>query len=232
MRKPYLKKFCTIDKFDVWLVDGVYLREKIDKEFTNFGQHYAFPYIPENEFWIDKENCPGEEKYFIEHMLVENKLMSQGKSYNYARLEGRLAEKKERFRSKLMKKIIKLVKNKKMTLGKIHKKLLQETKPIKIWLLNSENIRGVFFTDFTEGGHGLVYPFIPKNEVWIDDDVSPKERGFVLLHELYERNVMAKNNGDYIPAHTLASKIEYYCRHHKKLLDGKIKEELRKAEKG
>jgi hypothetical protein len=232
MKKPYIKKFSNLDKFIVWLVDGQYIREYIDEEFTNFGQHYAFSYIPENEFWIDKENCPGEEHYFIEHMLLENRLMAQGKSYDYARLKGRMAEKKERFRSELMKRIIKLVKNKKMSVGKIHKKLLQETNSVQIWLVKGEIIRGLFFTDFTEGGHGEVYPYIPKNEIWIDDDLSPTERGFVLLHELHERNLMAHKKLDYISAHSSASDVEHYYRHHKTELEGKIREELRKTEKG
>jgi hypothetical protein len=232
LKKPYLKKFCNLNKIVVWIVDGQYIREEIDEEFTNFGQHYAFSYIPINEFWIDKENCPGEEHYFIEHMLVENRLMAEGKSYNFARSKGKLAEKKERFKSKLMKEVIRLIKSKKMTVRKIHKKLLHKTNSVSIWLVNGELVRGLFFTDFTEGGHDKVYPYIPKGEVWIDDDVTPDERNFVLLHALHERNLMAKNGGDYLPAHSSASKIEYYCRHHKNMLNKKIKEELRKAEKG
>jgi hypothetical protein len=27
----------------------------MDEEFTNFGQHYRYPYIPKNELWIDQE---------------------------------------------------------------------------------------------------------------------------------------------------------------------------------
>jgi len=34
------------------------------------------------------------------------------------------------------------------------------------------------------------HEFVPTGEVWIDNDIVEKERGFVLLHELHERNRM------------------------------------------
>ena len=49
-------------------------------------------------------------------------------------------------------------------------------------------MRSVFDIDFTAGGHDYVYEFVPENEVWIDDDIEEQERGYVLLHELHERN--------------------------------------------
>jgi hypothetical protein len=30
----------------VWVVDGQYVRENLDKEFTNFGHHLLFHFIP------------------------------------------------------------------------------------------------------------------------------------------------------------------------------------------
>ncbi len=45
-----------------------------------------------------------------------------------------------------------------------------------------------FDIDFTAGGHDYVYEFVPENEVWIDDDIAEAERGYVLVHELHERN--------------------------------------------
>ena len=67
--------------------------------------------------------------------------------------------------------------------------------------------------DFTEGGHDYVYEFVPENEVWIDDDIAEKERGYVLLHELHERNRMARG-WLYNKAHAESSRLEYRCRHH------------------
>lgn len=84
LKKPYIKKIETVSKFDVFFVDGSYIRENIDEEFTNFGQHFRFRFIPVDEFWIDFERTLGEEKFFIDHMLIENRLMSRGLSYNKA----------------------------------------------------------------------------------------------------------------------------------------------------
>ena len=82
MKKPYIKKYKQVSKFTVWIVDGKYIRTNIDEEFTNFGHHLIFSFIPKNEFWIDHEFGESEEaQYYIDHMLIENRLMAQGKSF-------------------------------------------------------------------------------------------------------------------------------------------------------
>jgi hypothetical protein len=48
LKLPYLEKIDERGKLQVWIVDGSYIRGNIDEEFTNFGQHYGFPYVPEN----------------------------------------------------------------------------------------------------------------------------------------------------------------------------------------
>jgi hypothetical protein len=79
--------------------------------------------------------------------------------------------------------------------------------------VNGRLVRSVFDIDYTEGGHDYVYEFVPANEVWIDDAVEEPERPFVLLHELHERNLMAKG-WPYSKAHADSSRIEYRCRHY------------------
>ena len=54
LKPPYIKRIDERDGLAVWAVDGAYIRGHIDEEFTNFGQHYRYGYIPENEFWIDR----------------------------------------------------------------------------------------------------------------------------------------------------------------------------------
>ncbi len=58
-----------------------------------------------------------------------------------------------------------------------------------------------------------MYEFVPEDEVWIDDDIEEGERGYVLLHELHERNRMAIG-WPYSKAHAESSRLEYRCRHH------------------
>lgn len=230
MKKPYIKKFSKIANFTVWIVDGTYIRDNINEEFTNYGQHYLFDFIPKNEFWIDKERVPGEEKYYIDSMLVMNRLLAKGISHADAVRKADAIERRERSKSKLIKEEIKLKKQKEEVVKKVHKKLLKKfsNKEIKVWIVDGELVRDLFFIDFTEGGHNKIYPFIPPDEVWIDNDVEPKEIKFVLLHELHERNLMNKGM-TYDPAHKSSSEIEYYCRKNIRELDKKLNGELKKS---
>lgn len=226
MQKPYIKKYDEIGKFAVWIVDGKYIRGNLDKEFVNFAQRSSeFKYIPENEFWIDKEHSEGEMRFFIHHLLAENKLLENGADPREARLAANEKERKEREKSRKYKENFKKFQNNPEDLIKrIHKDLLQiYSKNIEVWIVDGELVRDFFFIDFTEGGHDLVYPFVPKEEVWIDDDVSQKERKFILLHELYERYLMSQEKMDYDSAHLKASRLEYQCRHNPERIGGHLK---------
>lgn len=229
MKKPYIKKIATISKFSVWLVDGKYIRDNLEEEFTNFGQSYDYKFIPKNEFWIDHERVPGEEEFYIDNLLIENKLIFQGLSHKEASKKADLFEKKERKKIDFIKKGIKLNYRNREYIKKIHKKFLKSySKNIKVWIVDGELVRDLFFIEFTEGGHDNIYHFIPKGEVWIDDDVSKREIKFILLHELHERNLMSKG-WNYQKAHRDSSHIEFFCRHHQKELNKKLKEELEKS---
>jgi hypothetical protein len=213
--KPYLKKIGKYSGFIVWFVDGNYIRTFINEEFTNFGQHYRFKFIPKDEFWIDKENSNNEVSFYIDHLLIENYLMKKGKSYDYAINKADSIEKRERKKSKFY---IRTFKRKRLCykeiINKIHIRLLKSfSKKISVFIVNGELVRDKFFIDFTEGGHDKVYHFVPKNEIWLDNDLTKKERDYVLLHEVHERNLMAKGFS-YEKAHRSSSRIEYYCRHH------------------
>ena len=231
MKKPYLKKFASVSEFNVFIVDGEYIRENIDEEFTNCAQHYQFSFIPKNEFWIDKERVGWEYRYYIDSMLTINRLLAKGVSKGEAIKIADKEERSERAKSELVKKRIKLKKYPEKLVHSVHKDLLQKysTKKIKVWIVSGELVRDLFFLDFTEGGHGYVYSFVPKNEIWIDDDLEPDEIKFVLLHELHERNLMAKGM-KYDPSHASSSRIEYECRRKKKDINKELKKEIKKNE--
>jgi hypothetical protein len=108
IKKAYIKKISEIHGFNVWIVNGEYIRDELDEEFTNFGGNYNFKFIPKDEFWIDKERNPGEENYFIESMIVMNRLILKGMRYNDALEIADRIERRERSKSKLMKKEIKI----------------------------------------------------------------------------------------------------------------------------
>jgi hypothetical protein len=84
---------------------------------------------------------------------------------------------------------------------------------VSVWFVKGRLVRSVFDVEFTEGGHEHVYEYVPRGEVWIDDDIHDDELGFVLFHELHERNAMAKG-ADYNTAHEESSRLERYYREH------------------
>jgi hypothetical protein len=213
VKPPYVQQIGERGNIKVWIVDGSYIRGNIDEEFTNFGQHYRYSYIPQNEFWIDQEAEQDEAQFFIDHLLVENRLMAKGMPYEEALVKADQAERKERRRAGDLKLLTHH--GKELPKGaQVHERLWKKLENgLTIWIVNGRLVRSVFDVDFTAGGHDHVYEFIPENEVWIDDDIEEEERAYVLLHELHERNRMAKG-WPYNKAHAEASELEYRCRHH------------------
>lgn len=215
----YIKKIGKIGKISIWIVDGEKVRGDLDEEFTNFGQHFRFSIIPEYEFWLDKEAEPNERRFFIDNLLMEWRLMKKGMPFSKAIVIAGAKEQSERKRTGDWKKI--LDRRGMPDAAKVHSKLLGKIKNLSVWLVNGRLVRSDFNIDFTEGGHDKVYNFVPKNEVWLDDDIIPEERPFVLLHELYERSLMATGLA-YPRAHRKASNLEWQSRHNPKKLAGNL----------
>ncbi|OGF25694.1 hypothetical protein A2303_06865 [Candidatus Falkowbacteria bacterium RIFOXYB2_FULL_47_14] len=220
MKKFYLKKLDERGKIAVWQVDGASIRNKIDIEFTNFGHHYRNPYIPKYEFWLDREADFNEEEFYITHLLADWELMKKG--YNHWNA-GVIAEKKEAAeRRKSKDYAAALKKNGQPAVEKIHVRLLQKTaNNVSVWVVRGRLIRNAINIEFSEGGHDLVYDFIPKNEVWIDNDIYSEERLPIILHELYERTLMMEGL-KYLAAHRRASRLEYEARNNKKILKSNL----------
>ncbi len=231
MNKLYLSKFSEVSGFTIWIVDGYYIRQNIDIKFSNFGQHYRFNFIPENEFWLDRQAVPGEERYFIEHILVEHQLMSEGKNYNDATDEANIVEQKLRDEDeKVWELKSKLETDKESVLKEIRKEKLEEysNEKIKTYIVDSFLVRSIFYIDWVAGGHDKVYPlFVPINEVWIDNDIVAEERKYVLLHELHERYWMSQG-WEYNKAHESALKIEAEAYKNPTELEKMLKDELAK----
>jgi hypothetical protein len=213
LKHPYLRKIDKRGDIQVWIVDGSYIRGHIDEEFTNFGQHYRYAYIPKNEFWIDEEAEHDERKFFTDHLLVEHQLMAKGMPYDEALVEADRAERKERRHAGDVAKATH--RGQQLPDGSAaHERLWKKLENgISVWIVNGRLVRSVFDIDFTAGGHDHVYEFVPTGEVWIDDAITEKERGFVLLHELHERNRM-EDGIPYSQAHAESSRKEFWCRHH------------------
>ena len=211
-KPPYLRRDKTRGDLQVWIVDGSYIRGHIDEEFTNFGQHYRYAYIPEKELWLDQEAEHDERPFFIEHLLVEHELMAKGKPYGEALVEADRVERRERRRSGDLRKVTHDGQQLPDS-SALHERLWKKLENgVSVWIVNGRLVRSVFDIDFTAGGHDHAYEFVPHGEVWIDDAIEENERGFVLLHELHERNRMA-DGMPYSKAHAESSGLEFRCRH-------------------
>jgi hypothetical protein len=209
-RRPYLEKLARRGPLSIWLVDGAYLRTHVDIEFDNYGQHSDFKFIPRNELWLDRETRPDEQRFFIERMLVERRLLRRGTSPERANEKAMQAEKALRRKAGDLKRMQRGRKS--PNPRRVHERLWKRLKPgLQVWVVNSRLVRSAFDLDFVAGGHDLVYDYVPAKEVWIDNDTTEAERPFILLHELHERRRMAKG-WTYERAHASANRIELRCR--------------------
>lgn len=213
IRLPYLKKIGQRGPISVWQVDGSYVRTHKDEEFTNYGQHFSYPYIPEDEFWIDQGISPEELKFFLKHLSTEYRLMKNGVDADQAREKANQVEGEARKRAGDIRKL---------TRGgrelpdpaQVHHRLWKKLdNGVSVWIVDARLVRSVFDDDFASGGHDHVYEFVPENEVWIDDTLKAAERPYSLLHELHERNLMIEGM-DYDRAHADSSRLERDCRRH------------------
>src|SRR4029079_15752925 len=84
--------------------------------------------------------------------------------------------------------------------------------PVNVWLIDGNLARSWYKTDYTEGGHGQVYPWVPKQEIWVEKDLHPAEIPFILTHEYIEMRLMRDRGLDYDPAHEICVKVEFDLR--------------------
>jgi hypothetical protein len=192
----------------VWLVDGHHVRSRIDIEFTNGAHHFTRPYVPADEIWLDRE-APGagEWRYWAMRQRIERALMAAGRSYLQALRVGARIEREER---RLARGIPGPVLPAEVQ-RQARRQKLAEREGREIWLVDGRAVRDLAYVDFTLGGHGYRYRFIPRREVWLDDAVRAVERPYVLHHELVEVGLMAAGLG-YDPAHERASRAELTMR--------------------
>ncbi|MEX0587411.1 MAG: C39 family peptidase [Patescibacteria group bacterium] len=81
-----------------------------------------------------------------------------------------------------------------------------------VWVVDGSAIRREIHVDFTMGGHGYRYLYIPLDEIWIDHANS--QRGDLwptIWHEYFERTLM-RGGVHYDNAHRLACRLELTLR--------------------
>jgi hypothetical protein len=248
-KRVYKKKIGDFHGYSVWYVNGYWIRNNLDKDFPNYGVNRTFVFIPKDEIWIDYESGARKEaRYYVDMFLAMDKAMEEGKTHEEAIEIANIVEKTEREKSHIVKKL-KKIKLRRDVLKRIHKKLLfkKYTDKLKIWLVRGDYVRDLFDVDFYQGGHEKVYSFIPKDEIWIDDDTYKKEIPYVTIHELHERQLMLKGwpydslgsqkifarkeDESGKSAHFSAEDLEFWCREHRKSVKRIILREIAKNEK-
>jgi hypothetical protein len=225
----YIKNIGEYEGLSAWLVDGEKIRKDIDENFVQYDHHARFRFIPNGEMWIDQETNADERKYFIEHALRERAFIGEGSTLEEAVEKADKLEAHERRESPRVKNVLHAHHARKKALEKIRKEKLHEysTESVRVYLVYGEFVRDLYLVGYSEGGHDLVYSFIPNGEVWIEEILHPTERKFIILHELHERFLMSEGK-DYPHAHKGATIIEDHFRENPNGLEERIREELGK----
>ena len=185
---------------EVGVVDAFLVRNQIDVEFTNGTTNLQSNSVPKGKAWIGQD-APGspELKFWSIRNAVECKLMRDGlkaeEAFDKARRVEILARQEIFHRGEHL-----YLEN----LG-----VLQDW---KVYLVNGKLVRNQMYVDFTLGGHGYRYCFIPRSEIWIDNAVVLAERPYIKVHEGVEVVVMVKTPLQYDAAHAEATRVEVLLR--------------------
>jgi hypothetical protein len=200
----------------VYSVNGFAVRNvaQPDEEFGNFATQDEFPnLIPKAEIWISEKLASTEGVFFIANALTRCKVQAHGasdKAYDNGLEVERLLRQKlngVEFRD-----------------GKPHRHVPDAIylKPymvledpqgkVKVWVVNGNLVRSYYKTDYTEGGHGYVYPWVPRPEIWVEEGVDHRELPFIVCHEYLERRLMRDKGLDYDTAHNICARVEFDLR--------------------
>jgi hypothetical protein len=212
---PYTKDLGIQSGFHVYLVDVEYVRDKIDDEMAEYATHYSMKEVPKGEIWIADDVRPSEIPYWIRESLAEQRYCANGKCAEKSEVEAFKTE--YSFRKHIK------------DVGKIKTGVYKKIGPITIWWVNGEAVRSTYNSDWQDGGHGYIYEYIPKNEIWLENRLHGTDAQAILLHEVHEMNRMRFQHWPYLKAHNEANKIEGEARKNPKLLPGFLDTEFKKA---
>ena len=203
--------------YDVYSINAFAIRNiaQPDEEFDNFATHNEFPdLIDEGEIWISEATFAAEGEFFIANAVVRLESLEKGDSDDTAYTVGLNADRKLRanktgitYRAhRPSRRISDKIYNRRYVV------LPDEKFPIQVWLVDGLRVRSTYMTDYTEGGHGYVYDWVPKNEIWVEEGIEPAELPFIVAHEYVEHRLMRDEKMEYDPAHELCSEMEFDLR--------------------
>jgi hypothetical protein len=77
-----------------------------------------------------------------------------------------------------------------------------------IYEVDGNDIRSRLCVDFTDGGHGYIYDFIPKDEIWIEPISNKEDEKAMVLHEVLEYILTKYCKWEHGKAHEITSNVE------------------------
>ncbi len=203
--------------YEVYAVDAFAVRNisKVDEEFTHFATYRDFEgLIPEGEVWVSESLLATEGLYFVANAIAQLRRAEAGVPDETAYEAGLNVERILRRR----------LDGARYRGGRPHKRVPQAvyvedylTLPdskfaIEVWRIDGGVVRSLYKTDYTEGGHGYVYPWVPKGQIWVEAALHRAELPFILAHEYLELRLMRDDGMDYDPAHETCVKVEFDLR--------------------
>ncbi len=205
------------DDYKFYTVNALTVRNvaQPDEEFGNFALAEDFEnLIPEGEVWISEKTFPQEGLFFIADALTRLKELERGVAEDKAYTAGLDAEQALREKVNGMKQRAgHSAKHTPPELYQYHYITLPDVKaPVEVWVIDGNLARTLYKTDYTEGGHGYVYSWCPRTQIWIDCGVDDREIPFILAHEYLESRLMRDEGLGYDPAHEICSKMEFELR--------------------
>lgn len=165
------------------LVDGTLIRNSIDINFAGWGSQADYLYVPSDEFWVERKLEFEAQRLLTIATFYENTPAASGDALRQ------------------------LVKEKFAHGGlPIHPRMMPGYPP-PVRFVNGYEVRLKLDPLFVMGGHPLVYDYIPKGQIWIDDTSPADEYRYTIAHELHEYELMKKGES-YHNAHDFSLALE------------------------
>jgi hypothetical protein len=176
--------------------------------------------IPEKEVWLSEELVDTEGLYFIAGALARLKHAEAGAEPEAAYTAGMNVE---RFLRRRIGGFI-------YRAGRPHRRVPKSvyasqyiTLPdpvaaVEVWRVDGCVVRSFYKTDYTEGGHGYVYPWVPKNEIWVEKALHEEEVPYIVAHEHLELRLMRDKGLPYDEAHEICVGVELNLRQGKGIM--------------
>lgn len=226
-------------EYKVFLVDGNTVRNSSEaaEEFGGSGNHAFYKFIPEKEIWIEDDTDPEERDVLIACNLYQIRATKRGAAIRKAYKEGVKKEKDYRDSKFLSNKNPSGTDESPRQDIYIEKygDMSDDGTRVEVYLVDGEKVRNRYKTDFIEGGHGYVYPWIPNQEIWIEKGPhTDQEAPYILLHEYLERALIKYKHVPYEKAHKIAAKCEWNmrCKTRGSIVEGYSKVEVLSLTRG